>query len=282
MTPEAVATPSISTPSELVAAREARGLSAADMQRQLKLHISQLEALERGEWDALPGLSFVRGILRAYARVLEVDIDPLLRTIGGHGASTDLHATSLSEPIRRAGIMGFDHGGSGNSWTWIALTLVALVAVSLFFGRAGEPVKTADGTSRAVSSAASSAIGQQSATVASHVAELALTQNAGVDELKVMVTPRFSADTSGAVVVVIPPVPVRVSMLADSWVEVEQVDGRPLLRGDQKAGTVSEFTAVGVLTVTSPYPPRFSLEYDGKSVPLSLQPGSQTLKVQLQ
>lgn len=277
MTPADRATPPISTTAELVAAREARGLSAADMQRQLKLHPSQLEALERGEWDALPGLSFVRGMLRAYARVLEVDVEPLLAAIGGGSTVLELHSSSLSEPIRKAGMLGFDHGGSGSGWTWIVLTIVALVALAMFFGRSTPPPS---GSATTVPVTAGPA--GQTAAVSSYSVELELKQTDGRERLLVKVAPNFGVDGDRSPVVVIAPVPAKLVMTADSWVEAVQVDGRVLLVGDQKAGAVSELTVNGMLTVTSPFPAPYRLEFDGRQIPLELPAGSQSTKVQLQ
>jgi cytoskeleton protein RodZ len=62
-------------------AREARGESLSDVAHTLKLSAHQLEALENGRHDVLPGPTFVRGFLRNYARYLDIDPDPLLEGI---------------------------------------------------------------------------------------------------------------------------------------------------------------------------------------------------------
>ena len=59
-------------------AREAQNLSVADVARQLKLSVNQVEALESGEFARLPGVVFVRGFVRNYARLLNLDVNPLL------------------------------------------------------------------------------------------------------------------------------------------------------------------------------------------------------------
>jgi len=62
-------------------AREARGESVNDIARILKLSAQQLEAIENGRFDVLPGPTFVRGFLRNYARYLEIPSEPLLEGI---------------------------------------------------------------------------------------------------------------------------------------------------------------------------------------------------------
>lgn len=62
----------------LAQAREARGLTVDDVAAVLKLGPRQVAALEAGEWQGLPGNTFVRGFVRNYARYLELDVDPLM------------------------------------------------------------------------------------------------------------------------------------------------------------------------------------------------------------
>lgn len=65
----------------LAAAREEMNLSISDVARHLKLTPAQVEALEEGAYERLPGRVFVRGFLRNYAKLLGVDPQPLLRRI---------------------------------------------------------------------------------------------------------------------------------------------------------------------------------------------------------
>jgi len=62
-------------------AREARGISLAEAARMLKLAPRQIEAIEAEEFDKLPGLAWVRGFVRNYARFLELDPAPFLERI---------------------------------------------------------------------------------------------------------------------------------------------------------------------------------------------------------
>jgi cytoskeleton protein RodZ len=66
---------------ELAAAREARGLALADVAQQLKFAPRQLEALEQERFDALPGATIARGMVRSYARLLKLDPEPLVERL---------------------------------------------------------------------------------------------------------------------------------------------------------------------------------------------------------
>ncbi|MGQ0548010.1 MAG: helix-turn-helix domain-containing protein, partial [Betaproteobacteria bacterium] len=67
---------------ELAQAREAQGLALADVAQQLKFAPRQLEALEQERFNALPGPTIARGMLRNYARLLKLDADALLVRLG--------------------------------------------------------------------------------------------------------------------------------------------------------------------------------------------------------
>ena len=127
----------IATVENLVAAREARGLGPDDVMRQLKLAPRQLQALEHGDWGALPGHAFVRGMLRAYGRMLDADVEPLVEAMSSTVHAADLRpAASLDEPLPSRSMLGFGSGGSGNRIAWIVLLAVGVLALALFFGGA--------------------------------------------------------------------------------------------------------------------------------------------------
>lgn len=68
---------------KLRAAREARGITALDIAHTLKLGLRQVEALESGDWPSLPGNTFVRGFVRNYARIVQIDAAPLMLQLDG-------------------------------------------------------------------------------------------------------------------------------------------------------------------------------------------------------
>jgi len=59
-------------------AREVRGLSIADVVNSIKFSGRQIEAIERNDFAHLPGATFVRGLIRSYAKLLQLDPQPLL------------------------------------------------------------------------------------------------------------------------------------------------------------------------------------------------------------
>ena len=109
MTDEAMAPPEGAAPDPvaapdpgqvLAAARVAAGLSVADVALQLKFAPRQIEALEAGRYEDLPAGTFVRGMARAYARMLKVDPEPLLAQVSARTTLPDTaSAVGLQRPI---------------------------------------------------------------------------------------------------------------------------------------------------------------------------------------
>jgi len=62
----------------LRAAREQKGWTVEQVVQQLKLARRQVEAMEGDDFAALPGNTFARGFVRNYARLLQLDPQPVL------------------------------------------------------------------------------------------------------------------------------------------------------------------------------------------------------------
>ena len=58
--------------------REAQGLTLGEVAGALKFSTRQIEALERDDYDQLKGKTFLRGFIRAYARMLKVQPENVL------------------------------------------------------------------------------------------------------------------------------------------------------------------------------------------------------------
>jgi cytoskeleton protein RodZ len=110
---------------DLARAREAAGMSLEEAARQLKFAPRQLEALESGQLDRLPGGTFARGMLRSYARLLRLAPEPLLALIGDRVAAPD--AERLAQRYRQP--VPFSDGARRSNLAYVALSLALLVVV---------------------------------------------------------------------------------------------------------------------------------------------------------
>lgn len=102
----------------------ALGLSHGDVAQQLKFMPRQLEALEAERFEALPGPTIARGMVRTYARFLKLDAEPLLARMAGRVEAPDATpqlAARFSQPVP------FSDGGRRSTVMYLALSAGVLV-----------------------------------------------------------------------------------------------------------------------------------------------------------
>jgi cytoskeleton protein RodZ len=106
--------------------RGERKLSVADVAQRLKYGTRQIEALEAEEFGKLPGTTFVRGMVRGYAKLLDVDPQPVLKALERRYVPGEISVDL------RAKRVPFPEGGRRrrSTRTYLSLSLGALVAVA--------------------------------------------------------------------------------------------------------------------------------------------------------
>ena len=107
---------------ELKRAREEQGLTISEVAHHLKLAPRQVEALEDERFAQLPGITFVRGMLKNYARLLKLAPEPLLERIAGRFEAPD--ASRLAE--RYSQPVPFSDGARHSTFVYLALSIVVL------------------------------------------------------------------------------------------------------------------------------------------------------------
>lgn len=101
----------ISVGTQLRDAREAKGLSLHQVADILRLRASQVHALEEGNFNSLPGQTFVTGFLRSYANLLDLDAVAIVELYKNEeGAGIHVQSLAFPEPssggrVPGAGIM---------------------------------------------------------------------------------------------------------------------------------------------------------------------------------
>lgn len=82
---------------QLAAQRQVLGWSIEQVSEQLKLAPRQVLAIEQDNYEALPGFAVTRGFIRAYAKLLKLEVAPLLALM-----TQDVIAVTAVVPLRRA------------------------------------------------------------------------------------------------------------------------------------------------------------------------------------
>lgn len=112
---------------QLRQAREARGETAADVAQALKLTTRQVEAMEAGRLDLLPGAAFARGFLRNYARYVGIDPALLLSRLE---PAQNARTVELSPVSNADGVMPAGGGVTRAARLPAALVGIAVVALA--------------------------------------------------------------------------------------------------------------------------------------------------------
>lgn len=103
--PEAVAAVRANPGETLRQARENKNLTLGEVARHLNLTEQALRQLEAGDFDQLPGHTFARGYVRAYAKLLDMDQGALVAEFdhytGTDAKGSNVHSLGrIEEPVR--------------------------------------------------------------------------------------------------------------------------------------------------------------------------------------
>ncbi len=289
-------------PGGLRARREAAGMSIEEAASALRLAPRQVAALESGDWGSLPGMAFVRGALRSYGRLLGHDVEPQLQQLE-HPGSTQLRpAPSLGVTLPRNTVIGFGDGEFGHRWAWVALVVVGLVAVAMYFagGRGLSGVTSWISSTTSSESPAHGAAGTviESVPIAGNPGDDAQSASPGTEAAPNAVpaatttpvdvnrlaaaAPATSAQPmpeAGPASTAKPPAAGAVPELhlvfgRASWVDIRDASGTRLLNGVQPADSQRSLTGTPPFSLVIGNAAHVRLERSGQSIKLEPAPSS--------
>ena len=111
---------------QLGKARQAAGLSLDQAASQLRVPLHVISALEQGHWERLGAPVFIRGQLRSYARLLQVDPAPLIAQVPAEQMAPVALVSHSSGPALRR----YTHG-LGRKLAYAAVAVVVVVPAAL-------------------------------------------------------------------------------------------------------------------------------------------------------
>jgi cytoskeleton protein RodZ len=209
--------------------RAERKLSIADVAQRLKYGVRQIEALEAEEFDKLPGATFVRGMVRGYAKLLETDPEPVLGALDQRyiPGEVDLDLRDKGIPFARTGKRG--------TRTYLALSVLALVVVAgvLYEWRAGAFLWARFESSTPPPQAQSKAPPVIPPAAPPAPIEVAAAPPASVVETPAAQVQRPSGGGGG----VVGEARIRLEFDRESWVEIRDRDGKALMSQLNPAGS---------------------------------------------
>lgn len=259
-------------------AREMRSLSVSDVAQALKLGPRQVEALENGDWQALPGQTFVRGFVRNYARMLQIDPDPLMEQLD---ALLEKPADSLnvSETRRTAMPSSQPHRDRKVIFAGFVLLVLAGLAYVLLPNDLSalreSAQKLIDSVSRKEAPPAPVAGSVPAAPVASSepVFPPGSTQQQVMNPqalapAEMAPAQLGAAPAAGAALVAPGNAQLRLVFSGESWVEVRDRDNKVVFAQRSAAGTEQAVGGQGPLTLVIGYAPGVRLFWRGQAVDL--------------
>lgn len=138
--------PQFSVGAVLREGREQLGLSIADVANRIKFAPRQIEAMEADDFAHLPEMTFVRGFVRSYARLLEIDAAPLLAALPQKHVPLSLSAESKPVEVPFPSILA----SRRSNIIWLgaaALVALALIIFSRMHDSPGGPIQPTSQTS---------------------------------------------------------------------------------------------------------------------------------------
>jgi cytoskeleton protein RodZ len=268
--------------------REARSLQVGDIAHALKLGARQVEALERDDWSALPGTTFIRGFVRNYARLIDVDPVPLMAYLEGQLEKPANTLAVPEAPPARISTASKSRDGLVIGVGGVLLVLAGLAYFLLpndlsafratlqgLIGDTDQVVETSVPPAQEAlfppDASSQQLIAPQVAPLDAAVAPAPLAPPAQAEQA-VSVVP--AAPAPAATTVAQAEAPVRLTRLRfmlsqASWLEVRDRDDIVLFSQRLPAGGEQEVSGNGPLSVTIGYAPGVSLLAQGRVVDLA-------------
>ena len=93
---------------QLRTARQAKGLSADEVAKALKLSLRQVVALEADDWQTLPDAVFTRSVALSICKALQVDSAPVMALLPKSASTQKFTAPGpgINEPFRDKAVRG--------------------------------------------------------------------------------------------------------------------------------------------------------------------------------
>lgn len=271
--------------SVLKAARIAQNLSLSEVARQLRLTERQVEALETGAFDRLPGPVFVRGFIRNYARLLKLDPDQVLSSM-----CAELPRAEGMVRMPRSENIPFPSPAVHRSPRYLLLVLLVAAALGtyeFYWGESGSPPAAKSGpvtgsvapAAQPVSVRPAAAPGGNTANLAPVAAEGAAPASSvpakpESEAPSPKVAPASTAAAGGnppaSPAAVLPQTAaLHFTFEMDSWVEIRDRDGRTIFSRLNPAGTEQSVTGMPPFTLTVGNARGVRLTYNDRPIDLA-------------
>lgn len=298
-------------------ARNAADLTVLDVANKLNLTVSVIECLEQEQFAQLPGITFARGYIRSYAKLLGLDANQLVLVFDQQvGASADISSVHTIDRV------GESRRVSRGMLQFGLFLLLLVIAAAMYYGwqsrQAGAAlaiqkapvferveVERADGSmhvqtldeleDQAVAlalenhtptldplSSTENLVTQVEATPSAP-----LTQQIDQPPVEVLAEPAAEVEPSQPVETAVAEVlapgmgVVQISLTNDCWLRIVDADGKQLTSGLKRGGEQIKVTGKAPLDVHLGYAKGVNVMYNGEAVDFSAAISGETARIKL-
>lgn len=267
----------------LVAARNAKKLTQQDVSNNLRFSVKQIDALENNAFDVLPEAMITRGFIRNYARLLEIDAEPLLASYHALVPNAAVETLVVKSSMREVAL-------TKESLPWLNYVLgsilVLLFLLAWFFYVDYMPNLTAEKTPVLTA--------ENTTTIeVTPLPEIALPAAQREEGIETLVADAPSEnDASKPELIESEPLDdtalnsstkkISMSFTDKTWVSVTDKSGKVIYEKLQPAGSEDSFDATPPLSLVIGNANATKLMFDGKPVDLAAQTKSNIARVTLE
>ncbi|MDO9617431.1 MAG: helix-turn-helix domain-containing protein [Pseudomonas sp.] len=307
--PEVVTAQRVNPGDSLREGREGKGWTVDEVAAQLNLTPLRLSQVEAGAFDKLPGNTFARGYVRAYAKILGMDQERLVlefdQFTGSDAVGSDVHSLGhIEEPVRYSqSILRFV--------SFAALVVLAVVGFYWWQDQAERhanespltsleqfEVESADGTTHIHPVDEPE---DQAVLIAQGTTELSLTpaipeDAAALDSAAEQVAAAVVEPVAGVAQVEPAAVPARtvdapamaagegvvdVNFVADCWTQVTDASGKVLFSALKRKGESLQLVGQAPLELRLGFARGAQVSYNGQAVDLAPFTSGETVRIKL-
>jgi len=233
-------------------ARIKRGMSVEDICSTLHFETKLIDAIEAEQQEQLPTASFVRGYLRSYSRLLEIDAEPVVQAysrVCGDDASVITTVVQVKE------VSSKDAGPRYATWLVVAILVISLVV--WWWAEVLLPSAVNNDAAETVT---------ETVIIDSPAPDLVVLPE--VEEPVVEAAPAVMSTVAEVEPVISEPEPQLSTLVLkfadDSWVEINDAQGERLYMDVAKAGQSKTVVGEPPFKMLFGNAPAVTLEYNGK------------------
>lgn len=256
---------SLSVGQRLAAERVRQGLSVGDVARQIRLAVKQVEAIESDDFGSLPGIAFVRGFIRNYAKMLQLDADVLLASLP---TGSLVLPRPLSAPTQHIEL------SSGARKRWVVYAAIMVFILALVSAGVLGVYEMLRGNSSQVPVKAQPVVPPPAANdpaVSLPLPSQSVLPEAAQSSVEPIVPPASTQDglSTGTVSSATSRGGIQMVFMKDAWVEIEDGRGKKIFSQMNAAGTEKIIQGTPPFSLSIGNAAQVRITYNGKPVDLA-------------